>query len=487
MSALTLGERYSENNCIAITSLVQYFLAMEKRVTFQDDPIAALATPLGESALAVIRTSGPGSIEALAALTDRPKTINQAPGNTLVYGHLIDPKTQQPLDQVVFSIFRGPKSYTGEDSIEISCHGSIPGIQRILEVLYDHGFRPAQGGEFTLRAFMNGKLDLTRAEAVQEIIAAKTKTAQTMALHRLAGSVEQRINQLKHYLVQIMAAVSIQLDYPEDEIGEVPIDLHRLDQIRESLNQLVQSYATGRLYQQGAVVVLAGRTNAGKSSLFNLFLKEDRAIVSNVHGTTRDYLEAPLTLAGIPLRFYDTAGLRLSDEAIESEGIRRTGNVIQRADVLLYVADGTLGLTQEDLEILQSYQHKPLVKLWNKSDDPDYQSPPEGWLAMSAKEGRGVEQVTQAILRILTPGAEGAPTLGSDLETVIIDSLRQKQCLEQAIQSLDHMIEGLGSRMPMDAIALDLQGALNALGEITGEVTREDILDAMFSGFCVGK
>jgi tRNA modification GTPase len=460
---------------------------MEKRVSFQDDIIAALATPLGESALAVIRTTGPGSIEALAPLTDRPKSISQAQGNTLVYGYLIDPWTKAPLDQVIFSIFRGPRSYTGEDSVEISCHGSIPGIQRILEVLYANGFRPAQGGEFTLRAFMNGKLDLTRAEAVQEIIVAKTKTAQTMALHRLSGSVEQRINQLKQYLVHVMAAVSIQLDYPEDEIGEVPIDLEKLDQIREGLNQLVQSYATGRLYQQGAVVVLAGRTNAGKSSLFNLFLKEDRAIVSHVHGTTRDYLEAPLTLQGIPLRFYDTAGLRLSDEAIESEGIRRTGNVIQRADILLYVADGTLGLTHEDQEILSSYQDKPLVKMWNKSDDPNFLPPPEGWLSMSAKEGRGVEQVTQAILQILTPGTEGTPSLGSDLESVIIDSLRQKQCLEQAIQSLDHMKDGLLSHMPMDVIALDLQGALNALGEITGEVTREDILDAMFSGFCVGK
>ncbi len=464
---------------------------MERRITFQDDCIAALATPLGESALAVIRTSGPGCIEALAACTSSPSTILEAPGNTLVYGFIIDPQVQglpggaisEQVDQVMFGVYRAPRSYTGEDSVEIFCHGSVPGIDRILQVLFSQGFRQAGGGEFTLRAFMNGKMDLTRAEAVQEIVSARTQTAQAMALHRLGGSVENRINELKSDLVKVMAGISVQLDYPEDEIGDVPMDVPMVDRAISGLQALAATYQTGRLYQEGVVIALAGRTNAGKSSLFNLFLKEDRSIVSDIHGTTRDYIESVMAIGGIPVRLFDTAGLRNIDETIESEGIRRTGQVVSRADLVLYLVDGTLGLEPEDEEHLANLTSRPHIRIWNKADAGDCKPRPEGWVALSTFTTEGFDLLHREILSLLGPGG----VTGVHSGDIIIDSPRQKRCLEDAVAALLHLKEGMLAAMPLDVLALDLQTALNSLGEITGEVTREDILDAMFSGFCVGK
>lgn len=458
---------------------------METRVAFQDDLIAALATPLAESALAVIRTSGAGCIEAAARCSSSPRRILDAPGNALVFGYVVDPKTMERIDQVVFGVYRAPKSYTGEDAVEIICHGSVPGIDRILQVLFSNGFRQAAGGEFTLRAFLGGKIDLSRAEAVREIVAARTHTAQSMALRRLDGSIERRVNELKSGLVKVMAAVSIQLDYDEDETGGIDIDLTSIDRIAEALLDLSETYRTGRLYQEGIAVAIAGRTNAGKSSLFNLFLKEDRAIVSDIHGTTRDYIEAPAAVGGIPVRLFDTAGLREIDEEIEREGIARTGRVIGRADLIIYIVDARVGTTGEDEAAAAGFGGCPVVKVWNKTDLPDARPRPDGWIGLSTRTGAGFRELEAAVSAAVGAGA-GAVRV-SESDDVIIDSPRQKRCLDEAREALARVLEGLRSGVPLDAVALDLQTALSALGEITGEVTREDILDAMFSGFCVGK
>lgn len=446
------------------------------------DPIAALATPFGRSALAVIRTSGPEVIESFARIFSGGNRIRVAQGHTLHHGTLFD--GEEAVDEVVLALFRAPRSYTGEECVEIYCHGSRPGIQRILDLLYTHGFRAAEPGEFTLRAFMNGKLDLTRAEAVREIADAQTSAAQELALGRLGGSIEGRINELKEALVKLLAALSIQLDYPEEETGEIPTDSKELERIAVSLRDLAATYRTGRIYQEGVRVALGGRTNAGKSSLFNALLREDRAIVSEIHGTTRDYIEASLDVEGVPVLLFDTAGLREVKEQVEGEGIRRSRTILKQADMVLYLVDAAEGLSAEDRSFLEEEAADAgdrVIPVWNKSDLPGTPPPPEGFFAVSALRAEGVSSLLGEIRRRALPEERvrgGEP---------VIDSLRQKNLLDRAADAVEQIIQGVEADMPADVLSLDLQEAVNALGEITGEVTTADLLDTMFEGFCVGK
>lgn len=458
---------------------------MSTNVSLSDDPIAAIATPFGEAALGVIRTSGEGCIEAAAAVFSRSRVLSEAAGNSIHYGHLQDPRTGTRYDEVLAAVFRAPHSYTGQDSVEFSCHGSPAGLQAIMGLLLEHGFRAAEAGEFTLRAFLNGKMDLTRAEAVQEIVSAKTRTAHSLALSRLSGSIFSRIDAVKQKLVHVMAALSIQLDYPDDEIGDIPVPEAELSFARTQLEQLQATYRSGRLYQEGVRVALAGRTNAGKSSLFNLLVREDRAIVSSVHGTTRDYIETMINVSGVPVRLFDTAGLRETDEDIESEGIRRSGMIIDSAGLVLYVIDAAVGITADDQRRLEHIQASgvPCLRIWNKIDaaGADADAVPADAVAMSALTGSGLEQLHARVLEIVG-GGEGI----SD-GAVVVDSQRQHDQIERAVQGLAQVEADIAQGDPVDVIALDLQEVLNALGEITGEVTSEDILTEMFSGFCVGK
>jgi tRNA modification GTPase len=462
--------------------------------SLQDDPIAALATPLGESALAIIRVSGAGSIGRLADGFSRAEALRSAEGNRIVYGWLRS--GNENIDEVTLGVFRAPRSYTGEESVEIYCHGSVPGISRIMSLLFSLGFRQAEPGEFTLRAFLNGKMDLTSAEAVHELVKSRSAMAQGLALHRLSGGVFREIDRVKSRLTDIMAAVSVQLDYPDDELpGEDDdsgfvaslIDPSLLEDAREGLERLSGSYRSGRLYQEGARVALAGRTNAGKSSLFNLFLKEDRSIVSDIHGTTRDYIEAPVDLSGIPIRLFDTAGLRDVDEIIEAEGIRRSGEIIENSSVILYLVDGSeegAGSNSFDEKQLDRIAelNLPCVRVWTKSDKPGAADPPEGYLPLSVIKGEGFAEIQDEMRRLLTSGLERI-----DESSVVIDSMRQKHLIDDAVKSLEAALDSLAASQPLDIIAMDLQNCLRDLGEITGEVSSEDILDRVFSGFCVGK
>ncbi|MFP4151613.1 MAG: tRNA uridine-5-carboxymethylaminomethyl(34) synthesis GTPase MnmE [Alkalispirochaeta sp.] len=488
----------------------------------EHDLIAALATPFGSAALGVIRTSGPGAVAAIAALTDRHEAIVDAPGGTMKRALIVDPAGGETLDDVMLGVFREPRSYTGEEAVEIYCHGSIPGIQAILALLYRSGYRPADPGEFTQRAFLAGKIDLTRAEAVQEIVSSQTVVGHEMALRRLGGSIEGAINDVKAVLVRIMAQVAVQLDYPDDEIDEVTIDPEPIRMARERLSALAGSYRTGRLYQEGVTIAIAGRTNAGKSSLFNALLREDRAIVSEIHGTTRDYISSRIDLEGIPVEIYDTAGLRETSETIEEEGIRRTRALVTGTDLVLYVVDAVVGVTVEDVRILEEIvaaveDRRRILLVLNKldsiektvdtldvhTDGTDSSATTPDSVAVSpapetsypdfvnnlvdtapgtsAITMEGIDRLINRIVTTIVPGEQtktGAP---------VIDSLRQKNLLDRAVEALDEVITGITAGVPVDAISVDLQEALHALGEITGEVTSEDILDAVFSGFCVGK
>ncbi|MCG8480610.1 MAG: tRNA uridine-5-carboxymethylaminomethyl(34) synthesis GTPase MnmE [Spirochaetales bacterium] len=446
----------------------------------EHDMIAALATPYGTSALGVIRVAGPGSVDAVAELCDKARTVRDTPGGRMRRVLLIHPETGEVLDEVVLGVFRAPRSYTGDDGVEIYCHGSPAGIRRILDVLYGRGFRPAEAGEFTLRAFLAGKIDLTRAEAIHEIIQAQTSRGHEMALRRLAGSVETAVETVKRELVRIMASVAVQLDYPEEETGEIPIPTERIVEVRTRIEVLSETYRSGRLYQEGVRVAIAGVTNAGKSSLFNALLKEDRSIVSATHGTTRDYIEGAIDVEGIPVHLFDTAGLRRTDEAIEGEGIRRTRDLLHGADLVLYVIDGLLGLTAEDKVHLDAVDG-PVIKIWNKIDEERCRLAPDDCVAVSARTIGGIDELARRIAETIVPEQprrDGGP---------VIDSLRQKNLLERASAALEEVERGLADGYPVDAISVDLQEAIRALGEITGEVTSEDILDEVFGGFCVGK
>lgn len=452
------------------------------------DPIAALATPWGESALAVVRTTGDGSIDLAASCFSKPEKLREAAHGTMVYGFILDPESGDVADQVLAAVFRPPGGYTGQESVEISCHGSPPGVKRILDVLRKAGFRDAAAGEFTLRAFLNGKMDLTRAEAVAEIIGAKSIRAQSLALGRLSGNVYRRIESLKGELAGVLAGIEVQLDYPEEELERPPdVDLNAVYRIKEGIEELAASYRTGRIYQEGAVAAITGPTNAGKSSLFNLFLKEDRSIVSEVHGTTRDYIESWISLQGIPVRLIDTAGLREAEHPVELEGIRRSEQVVENASLVLYLVDATEGPGEEELRLFrENGENEKFLFILNKADllESKMQEMPvqemSGWFVISAETGQGFSLLEEEMGRRLLG-------TGSSSGELYIDNRRQFDLLQRAAFALGNVVDGTESGVPLDFIASDLKDAVDSLGEITGEVTSADILARIFSDFCVGK
>ena len=454
---------------------------MEDQIYDTDEPIVALATAWSESALAVIRTSGTGSVELFAKVFTNPKNILTSTGFTMHYGYITDPNNGKKIDQVTAAVYRTPKSYTGQDGVEIFCHGSLPGIESIITVLKGAGFREAAPGEFTMRAFLNGKMDLSQAEAVAEIVQSKSRQAHSLALNRLSGGVYERINLIKKKLVDLMSTIEVQLDYPDDEIGgDTDIPLDSILSADKEIRNLIDTFRVGRIFHEGVAVVLAGGTNAGKSSLFNLFLKEDRSIVSEIDGTTRDYIESWITIEGIPIRLFDTAGLRNAEHPIEAEGIRRSEEIIKNASLVLYIIDGSIGMTEEDNAVFGKYRNDSgYLFIWNKIDESSADRP-GGILPVSAVTAEGFSDLEDLINSRLT----GMEISGSEL---MIDSLRQKELLDRAVESLGSVRISLVNKVSLDAVALDLKDALDALGEITGEVTSEDILNNIFAGFCVGK
>jgi tRNA modification GTPase len=402
---------------------------------------------------------------------------------SLLHGFIINPENGEALDDVLVSVFRPPSGYTGEEAFEIYCHGSLPGIRGILRLLAGLGFRQAQPGEFTFRAFYRGRMDLTRAEAVQEIVSSQTEKAHSLALHRLAGAVAEKIDEAKNLLAGALAGVEIRLDYPEEDApdshDEKAAVLRAVSRSEEILGRLLATYAEGRLYQEGCRVALAGRTNAGKSSLFNYFLKEDRSIVSENPGTTRDYIDALIPVGGIPVKLYDTAGLRDSLDPVESEGVRRSRLILEEADLVIYLIDASdsFRMEKEDEETIQALGNR-CITVWNKIDLASGAAK-AGGLCISARTGDGIPQLLKEIERKLLP-------VQSAGEEAVIDSLRQKELLEQSLAALRRFRSRAG-KYPLDIVAEDLREASGALGEITGEVTIEERLAVMFSRFCVGK
>lgn len=456
-------------------------------------PICALASARGAAALSLIRCSGDNCINAAAEVFSRPKDLREAQGNTIVYGHLLD-SSGTPIDQVLISVFRAPKSSTGEEALEISCHGSMAIVYSILQTLKTAGFRDALAGEFTFRAFINGKLDLTGAEAVMELVASKTDTAREHALKRLEGHLKTEIETIKQSLMESLAACELFLDYSEDDgvslsaddpevLGTLPLR-GNIETAIQSLQALSASYKSERLYNEGALVALAGRPNAGKSSLFNRLLKEERSIVSETEGTTRDWIECQIALQGIPIRLVDTAGLRDSCDHIEQHGVQRSKAILEEADLILYLVDGTQGETPEDTRFGKDIQGKPILRLWTKSEKAA-KTAPEGYIAISAHTGEGLDTLIHAAVTEL--GTYTSDLMAEASLDCALSSRRQKELVDSALQSCQETLRLANTGMPLDLSAPELQEAVHALGQITGEVASEDILDLMFSRFCIGK
>lgn len=443
-----------------------------------DDIIFALATAWGKSAIAVIRASGKGCIDALSKAFKRKSSLVNAKTNTLVYGKLFSPSDGRQVDDVVVSVYREGHGYTGEEAFEISCHGGLQVVKAVLDAMRDLGFRQALPGEFTLRAFLHGKMDLTRAEAVDELVNSKGRTGQLMALNRLNGALFKSISDIQAIIVEIMSIIEVQLDYSEDEIGEdLSFPFEKLDDAIEKIERIRSSYDTGRLYSQGARIVLAGPSNAGKSSLFNYFLKEDRSIVSSEKGTTRDFIEASCVIGNIPVRLYDTAGFReLSESKVELEGMRRSRSLLEAADIIIYMADATDAEKPDDQIIGDSR----CIPVMNKCDVSDRHL--EGFIPVSALTGEGFSQLCDVIVGKLSKGMESC-----DEASVVIENSRQRENLKNAYDSLCAAKIAAKNELPLDIVSMDVQDALQQLGEITGEVTSDDILDKIFGSFCVGK
>ena len=451
-----------------------------------DDEIAAIATALAPAALGIVRTSGARSIELISRFFSRPNALLQSQGHTLVYGWIHDEGIK--IDEVVLCVYRAPKSNTGENAVEIICHGGPGVVKAIYRLCIKNGFRAAERGEFTFRSFIHGKADLTRAEAVREIIDSKTNTAQQKAAGRLSGTVFHEIETIKTDLMTALAALEVGIEYPEDEetIAD-SFDEALLKKPLSVLQQLAASWQAEKIYQAGVRLVLAGKTNAGKSSLFNALLKEDRAIVSDIHGTTRDWLEAELDFKGIPVHIFDTAGLRATEDTIEAIGVQRSVELASAADIVLYLIDGTKPPAEEDSAFIER-NTVPLIIVQTKADKGQTEPLPAALqrypaVRLSSKTGVGIDVLIDTVVALVTadtalPMQDAGISLGTE---------RQKEAVTAALEAVRHALEAGRSGYPLDAVIQDVEEAVHALGSVTGEVRSDDILDKIFSGFCVGK
>lgn len=456
------------------------------------ETICALATAPG-GALGIIRISGPQSLEILSRIFT--KDLSDARANTIHYGHIVEHSadsaavSQHPIDEVLVSVFRAPHSYTGEDSAEISCHGSRYILNKVLELLIHNGCRMANPGEYTQRAYLNGKLDLSQAEAVADLIASTNQASHQLAISQLRGGISTELSRLREQLLRLTSLLELELDFSDHEDLEFAdrTELLQLtNKIGNRIATLAHSFETGQAIKQGVPVAIVGKTNVGKSTLLNRLLKDERAIVSDIHGTTRDTIEDTIDINGITFRFIDTAGIRQTTDKIEQIGISRTYQTIDRARIILWIIDALPSTTeQEDIEA--RCQGKSLIIVCNKSDkgvtvaNATFNIRYSAFLQISAKTGQGIDELETAIYQ-----AANIPDLSEN--NVIINNARHYEALQRAHTSIIHVLEGLHNELSADLLSEDLRQTLDILAEITGEqITPQETLNNIFQNFCVGK
>jgi len=451
--------------------------------TPDEDTICALATPPGTGGLGVIRISGPAAFAIVDRATWRP---NHTPcagwaGYTLHRADIVHP-TGEVIDDVLLAVFHAPRSYTGEDLVEISAHGGPIPLRQILGRLMQCGARSARPGEFTQRAFMNGKMDLAQAEAVGDIIAARTEQAHRLARRQSEGRLSVAVTEIREIVLGVLARIEASIDFPED-VGELDTDacLSELTSAERRVEALLATADQGILYREGLKVVLAGRPNVGKSSLLNALLRADRAIVTAVPGTTRDVIEETLNLRGIPLRAVDTAGLRETEDEVERIGVARTRASLADADIALLILDATAGETKEDVVLRAELAGRPHIVVWNKWDLKPEADPPAEGIVVSAVTGWNLVALEDALADMALGGH------AADTEDTFVTHVRHKQALESALIHLEEARATLAAALPADFLSIDVRGVLSALGEITGETAGEDVISEIFSRFCIGK
>ena len=454
----------------------------------EHDTICAVSTPPGEGGIGIIRISGKNAIEIVSKIFKprKDKQLVSAATHTLHYGHVVDPASNETVDETLVSVMRAPATYTREDVVEINCHGGMMPLQRTLALLIAAGARQAGPGEFTKRAFLNNRIDLAQAEAVMDIIASKTDLALRAANAQLHGGLSIEISALRDQLLSLIASVEAGIDFSEEEIetGSGRALADDVSLVIAGVDRLLANCAFGRILRDGFATAIVGRPNVGKSSLLNALLKQDRAIVSEVPGTTRDVLEEYLNIAGVPLRIVDTAGIRHSHDVVEKEGVRRSLVAIGSADIVLVVLDGSQLLTPEDQRVLDEVKGKNTIMVINKSDLPEKigrldQSMTR--VSISCRTGNGLDNLRGAIADIVRQGTVNAR------EHAWAVNQRHQTALEQTNASLLKAHEAAMSGLSQEFIAMDLRGALDSLGLIIGATYTEDILERIFNDFCIGK
>jgi len=459
-------------------------------MNYFDDTIAAISTPVGQGGIGIVRISGTKSIEIADKIFKSKKQgrlSNAKP--SMLYGHVVYPVNGNVIDEVLVSVMRSPNSYTKEDVVEINCHGGMISVKRILEIILEQGARLAEPGEFTKRAFLNGRINLSQAEAVLDLINAKTDESMRIALEQLKGGLSERLSVIRKALIEICASAEAYIDFPEDEI-EIKTGKQMIKQIKEirhEIEHLSRTFQEARFFRDGLSVAIIGRPNVGKSSLLNALLKKDKAIVTEIPGTTRDLIEDYLNINGLPIRMMDTAGIRNSDETIEKEGIRRSLNAMDNADFIIAMFDGSEEMTEDDIELLEKVKDKNAVIAVSKADLPPristdiIQKTGRRCLYISALTGDGLEDLKSFIFN------SNLKNWKEEREGIVVTNLRHKQALDRASSSLEKAAGLLSDNQPLEIFSIELRDALDSIGSIIGTVTTEDILDKIFSDFCIGK
>ncbi|SDC43751.1 MULTISPECIES: tRNA uridine-5-carboxymethylaminomethyl(34) synthesis GTPase MnmE [unclassified Candidatus Frackibacter] len=459
------------------------------------DTIAAISTAIGEGGIGIVRVSGPEAISTINKIfkgygqTD--KDLNEVDTYTAHYGHIINPKDEQIIDEVICLVMKATKTYTKEDVVEIDCHGGSIPLQKILDLVLKNGARLAEPGEFTKRAFLNGRIDLSQAEAVMDVINSKTEAGLEAAMDQLEGGLSSQIEEIKHKLLGLLAHLEASIDFPEDEIEDFNSDEidSRVEEIIEQIEGLLATSKRGRIIKEGIRTAIIGKPNVGKSSLLNALLRENRAIVTDVPGTTRDVIEEVINIDGIPLKIMDTAGIRETEDEVEKIGVERSEKFLKQADLVLLVLDAHRGITEEDRRIINLVDEKETVVVVNKTDLESNLNLGElkkkfenvQVVETSAVEGIGISELEDLISEMVFAGEVKAN------EQTLITNLRHKEALEAAYDSILNVKETVKQGLPADFVTIDLKTTLEELGKITGDTLGEDIIDRIFADFCLGK
>ncbi|SGW65878.1 tRNA (5-carboxymethylaminomethyl-2-thiouridylate) synthase [Staphylococcus argenteus] len=456
------------------------------------DTITSISTPMGEGAIGIVRLSGPQAVEIADKLYKGKHLLKDVPSHTINYGHIIDPDTKEVVEEVMVSVLRAPKTFTREDIIEINCHGGILTINRVLELTMTHGARIAEPGEFTKRAFLNGRIDLSQAEAVMDFIRSKTDRASKVAMNQIEGRLSDLIKKQRQSILEILAQVEVNIDYPEyDDVEDATTEflLEQSKEIKQEINRLLDTGAQGKIMREGLSTVIVGKPNVGKSSMLNNLIQDNKAIVTEVAGTTRDVLEEYVNVRGVPLRLVDTAGIRETEDIVEKIGVERSRKALSQADLILFVLNNNEALTQEDYTLYEVVKNEDVIVIVNKMDLEQNINIDEvkemigttSLIQTSMLKQEGIDEL-EIQIRDLFFGGEV-----QNQDMTYVSNSRHISLLKQARQTIQDAIDAAESGVPMDMVQIDLTRTWEILGEIIGETASDELIDQLFSQFCLGK